>query len=301
MTFSHPWVLLLLAVPVLLIVAAPSRRFGLVMPFDHHAHHPRRWLTWLLAGFDRVPALVLAAVLVMLAGPQMLKQPKQVRSLTNIQFCLDVSGSMNWENRYQNAREAIEEFVEKREGDAFGLTLFGSHQIRWTPLTTDLKAIRNALPFANPERQPLHMAGTRIGAALLFCRDNMIQEATRGDRLIILVSDGVSSDLGQGFAETDYARELQDAEITLFHIHVGSGNVPQEVFDIAQQTGGRSFAARDASSLRGVFRYIDRMKPAQFTPGGTVPMDHFSPFALAALTLLGVHMLGLMGMRHTPW
>ena len=36
----------------------------------------------------------------------------------------------------------------------FGLTLFGSHQIRWIPLTKDLKAIRNAMPFADPERQP---------------------------------------------------------------------------------------------------------------------------------------------------
>lgn len=301
MTFAHPWVLLLLAVPVLLLVAAPTRPFGLVMPFDHHEHRSGRRLSWLLAAFDRGPALMLAAVILMLAGPQMLKQPKDVRSLTNIQFCLDVSGSMNADDRYKNAREAIEEFITIREGDAFGLTLFGSHQIRWTPLTTDLKAIRNALPFANPANQPLHMSGTRIGAALLFCRDNMTQEATRGDRLIILVSDGMSSDLGEGFAEMDYAKELNDADITLFHVHVGSSSVPQEVFDIAQQTGGRAFAARDASSLTSVFEYIDRMKPAEFTPGGTVPMDHSFPFALAALVLLGVHLIGLMGVRHTPW
>ena len=251
MTFVHPWVLLLLAVPVILLVSPPSRGFGLVLPFDHHEHGRRRWLAWLLAAFDRIPALALAATILMLARPQTLKQPKQVRSLTNIQFCLDVSGSMNAEDRYKNAREAIEEFIKAREGDAFGLTLFGSHQIRWTPLTTDLKAIHNALPFANPEHQPIHMAGTRIGAALLFCRDNMTQEATRGDRLIILVSDGMSSDLGEGFAETDHAKELQDAGITLFHVHVGSDDIPQEVVDIAVQSGGQAFTARDAASMVG--------------------------------------------------
>jgi Ca-activated chloride channel family protein len=301
MTFVHPWVLLLLALPVLLLVTPPRRVFGLAMPFDHHHHAARRWLSWLLAAFDRVPALVLAAVILLLAGPQMLKQPRQVRSLTNIQFCLDVSGSMTAEGRYKNAREAIEQFIKIREGDAFGLTLFGSHQIRWVPLTKDLKAIRNALPFANPENQPLHMAGTRIGAALLFCRDNMTQEAVRGDRLIILVSDGMSSDLGEGFAEADYAKELQDAKITLFHIHVGSEDMPQEVIDLAHQAGGQAFHARDAASLKQVFEHIDRMKPAQFSPGGTVPMDHFTPFALAAVVLMGVHLVGLMGMRHTPW
>ena len=301
MTFAHPWVLLLLAVPVILLVAPPARTFGLVLPFDHHEHRRRRWLAWLLAAFDRVALLVLAGVIPMLAGPQTLKQPRRVRSLTNIQFAMDVSGSMTEGDKYKMAREAIEEFIKVREGDAFGLTLFGSHQIRWVPLTTDLQAVRNALPFANPENQPAHMGGTCIGAALLFCRNNMSQEATRGDRLIILVSDGMSSDLGEGAAEADYGQELQDAQITLFHVHVGHEEMPQEVIDIARQTGGQAFAARDAASLKGVFKYIDHMKPAQFTQGGTVPMDHFLPFALAALSLLGIHLVGLLGLRYTPW
>ncbi len=301
MTFAHPWVLLLLAVPVILLITPPRRAFGLVLPFDHHEHRRRRWIGVLLGVFDRIPALVLAAALLMLAGPQMLKQPKQTRLLTNIQFCLDVSGSMSWEDRYRMARSAIEDFIAVREGDAFGLTLFGSHQIRWTPLTKDLNAIRNALPFANPENQPLHMAGTRIGAALLFCRDVMTQEAQRGDRLVILVSDGASSDLGDGFEEADYAQELVDARITLFHIHVGQDAMPPEVVDLATRAGGQAFAARDAASLRRVFEHIDRMKPAQFAPGGTVPMDHYAPFAWAAVALLGLHAIGLLGVRHTPW
>lgn len=301
MTFTHPWVLLFLTIPVLLIVAPPARAFGLVLPFDHHAHPRRRRLAWLLGAFDRLPAFVLASVVLMLAGPQMLKQPRHTRLLTNIQFALDVSGSMSWEKRYETAREAIEEFVKPREGDAFGLTFFGSHQIRWTPLTTDLKAILNALPFANPDNQPSHMGGTRIGAALRFCMHNMSQEAQRGDRLIILVSDGQSSDLGEGFAEHDHAEELASEKITLFHIHVGHDDIPQEVVEIATETGGQAFAARDAASIKKVFEHIDRMKPAQFAPGGTVPMDHYWPFALAALITLGLHTIGLLGMRHTPW
>lgn len=301
MTFSHPWVLLLLALPVLLIVIPPRRREGLVMPFDDHEHTRHRWLEWLLAGLERAPALALAAVIVMLAGPQTLRQPRQTRSLTNIQFCLDVSGSMMADNRYEMATKAIEEFTRAREGDAFGLTFFGSQQIRWTPLTTDLRAIRDALPFANPENQPLHMSGTRIGAALLFARTNMTQEAKVGDRLIILVSDGQSSDLGDGFAEADYAAELRDAGITLYHVHVGEEDIPTDVVDIAQQTGGQAFAARDSSSLRRVFDHIDRMKPAQFEPGGTVPMDFFEPFAIAALAVLCLHGAALFGLRYTPW
>ena len=116
MTFTHPWVLLLLAIPVLLIVVPPGRAFGLVMPFDHHEHPRRRWLAWTLGAFDRVPALILAAALLLLAGPQMLKQPHQTRLLTNVQFCLDVSGSMMTDDRYGMARKAIDQLVEQAAG-----------------------------------------------------------------------------------------------------------------------------------------------------------------------------------------
>jgi Ca-activated chloride channel family protein len=66
-------------------------------------------------------------------------------------------------------------------------------------------------------------------------------------------------------------------------------------------TGGDAFAATDADSIKHVFKHIDRMKPATFKSVGTMPLDHFRPFALAALALVGVHMLGLLGARYTPW
>jgi Ca-activated chloride channel family protein len=230
----------------------------------------------------------------------MLKQPKNARELADIQFALDVSGSMSSENRYEMATDAIEKFITQREGDAFGLTMFGSRQIRWMPLTKDMDAIRNSLPFANPENQPLHMSGTLIGAALRFCKDNMLAESTGGDRMIILVSDGQSADI-DGDEGADIAQELADEKISVYHVHVARDDVPQEVIDLAEATGGEAFQAADPESLSKVFRHIDRMRPAKFNPAGTVPMDHFRPFALAGVALLALHVAGLMGLRYTPW
>ena len=301
-SFSHPWVLVLLGVPVILVAWAWQHRgWGVAMPFDHHAHRPRPLLGALLRGFEMLPAVILAAALVALAGPQILRQPTAQRVLTNIQICFDVSGSMNVEDRYGMARSAVEDFIDQREGDAFGLTLFGSYQIRWTPLTKDLSAIRQALPFADPSSQPSHMGGTMIGSALRFCMRNMEQEAGEGDRLIVLVSDGVSADLGSGFAEGDVGTELAEAGIVLYHVHVGSGMVPEEMRSISRQTGGESFVATDRRGLEEIFTHIDRMQPARFAPGGTVPMDFFTPLAILALGGLGLHLLGLLGLRYTPW
>lgn len=302
MSFLHPWVLLFLAAPVMLAWTAIGRRAGLVMPFDHRDLRPSRrskLLRLLLGAFELVPLLLLAVAIVVLAGPQVLKPSRRERELTNIQICMDVSGSMTG-SRYQRASEAISDFTKAREGDAFGLMIFGSAQMRWIPLTRDLSAIRNAMPFANPENQPVHMGGTLIGAALRYARDLMESEATEGDRMIILVSDGDSSDLGGG-QEYEIGQELKDAHITLYHIHVAETDVPSEVVELARLTGGQAMGAQDAGSLKQVFAHIDRMKPAKFKPVGTAPLDHFLPFAVAAMCLAGLHLVGLSWLRHTPW
>ncbi|MBL8760100.1 MAG: VWA domain-containing protein [Phycisphaerae bacterium] len=307
MTFTHPWVLLVLAIPVLLGWMIVVREAGLVLPSDHEpsgaggagrgASHS--WIRGVLAVFEAAPLVVLAAAIVMLAGPQVMKQPRRERLLTNIQICMDVSGSMTGRN-YELASSAIEDFTHAREGDAFGLTLFGTEQIRWLPLTKDLQAVRNAMPFADPSNQPSHMGGTRIGAALRFCRGNMEAEGAEGDRMIILVSDGFSADLGGG-QEDEVAGELEESGIVVYYIHIGESEAPTETTELARRTGGESFRASDDQSIKAVFRHIDRMKPAKYASVGTVPMDHFGPFALAALAALGLHGLGLLGMRYTPW
>lgn len=302
MSFTHPTVLLLLGVPAILLVWAWQRRnWGVVMPFDHQRHGSRRWTRWMLAGFDSLPAIALVGVILILAGPQVLRRPSDQRVLTNIQFCFDVSGSMTSGRRYEMARDAVGEFIDARDQDAFGLTLFGSYAIRWVPLTRDLDAIRNALPFADPRRQPMHMGGTRIGHALEFCLGNMVKEAEDGDRMIILISDGVSSDLSDASAALSLADDLSASNIVVHHVHVGDGAVPAVVQDLARETGGEAFVATDSKGLQRVFEQISRLRPDRFAPGGTVPMDFLEPFALLGLVGLGGHLVGLCWGRYTPW
>lgn len=301
MTFVHAWVLLFLVVPVLLSVWLLQRRgWGLALPVDHRDHPERRIISGLLRLFELVPQAILAITIVILAGPQVQRVPKEERILSNISICFDVSSSMTTDNRYEMAKAAMEEFIDSRQGDALGFTLFGTQQIRWTPLTKDLATIRRALPFADPRNQPPFMGGTMIGAALRFCRDNMLREAREGDRLLLLVSDGFSADVNEGNL-SEFIDEMKQANITVYHIHVGTGQAPSTVMELANNTGGESFVATDEAGLKRIFRHIDLMKPARFKPSTAIPMDYYQPFAFAGLGLLAVFGLAAFGMRYTPW
>lgn len=201
MGFTHPWMLVFLFLPVLLLVWIWRRKEGrVVMPFDHGIQPGRRGLGAVINLAQSLPALLLAIVILILAGPQQLSAPKNKRVLTNIEFCVDVSGSMSASfgegTRYDASMEAIDKFLDYREGDAFGLTFFGNEVLHWVPLTTDVSAIRCSPPFMDPTSpgHPHWLGGTAIGKALRACRE-ILNSREEGDRMIVLISDGYSFDL----------------------------------------------------------------------------------------------------------
>jgi Ca-activated chloride channel family protein len=203
--FRNPRTLLWLVAPAALLVWTWGRRGrALVLPYDHARRASGRWTRAALNLAGSLPALALALAIVLLAGPQSWGAPRSKRVLTNIQFCVDVSGSMSAKfgsgDRYDASMEAINRFLDYREGDAFGLTFFGNAVLHWVPLTTDVSAFRCAPPFMKPGKLPYWFGGTEIGKALLACR-KVLLERDEGDRMIILITDGYSADLGGGREE----------------------------------------------------------------------------------------------------
>src|SRR3984957_18566373 len=155
-TFLHPWVLVLLVLPAALLVWV-WRRPGqqIVLPLDHGRAGPGHGWLVVLNLAESMPALILAVVVLLIAGPQRYGEPEAKRKLTNIQLCLDISGSMTAEfgdgSRYDTAMKSMNEFLGYRKGDAVGLTFFGNSVLHWCPLTSDTSALRCAPPFMRPE------------------------------------------------------------------------------------------------------------------------------------------------------
>lgn len=307
-SFSHPWVLLLLVLPVAIIGWEWARQgLRIALPLDGGSPQPQRIMPLILKVAALLPALLLAAAILLLAAPKKLGPPGQERLVTNIEMCLDVSGSMSSPmssgtsggSRYECAKRAIDEFVDKRKGDAFGLTIFGGEVVRWVPLTKDTTAIKNATPFLDPATLPPALGSTRVGNALKYCNEVLVQQE-EGDRLVILLTDGFSSDLDGGAAATVGAL-LAANHVVVHAIHVGDGAPPAQLSAVVAPTGGKVFSATNLATLQGVFDHIDHMNKAKIKQKDREAVDSFRFFALAGLALGGLSVISLFGVRYTPW
>jgi Ca-activated chloride channel family protein len=302
--FAYPWLLLLLVIPVLLLARVwRRRRSHLVLPFDYSRSQRGRWLGVPVNLAESLPAVLLGVVILILAGPQELGAPRSRRALTNIEFCVDISGSMTAKfgegNRYDAAMGAINKFVDFRKGDAFGLTFFGNNVLHWAPLTTDVSALKCALPFMQPHRVPPWFGGTEIGKALLACRKVLI-EREEGDRMIVLVTDGMSADL-YGNRATEIGEQLKESGIVVHAIHIAETTIPGDIVNLISMTGGEVFGVDDPQTLEAVFQKIDQMHQTEMVQLAPETLDWYTPYAIAGLSLVGLITTGLFGLRFTPW
>ncbi len=119
MSFAQPALLCLMVLPVLLALWEARRRGHEVsVPFDHGAQPEGRGLDRLLRGAGLLPAALAALAVLLLAGPRRPGPPGTEREMTNIEFCLDVSGSMTSPfgegSQYDAAMAALRDFTSRR-------------------------------------------------------------------------------------------------------------------------------------------------------------------------------------------
>jgi Ca-activated chloride channel homolog len=306
-SFVYQYILFALVVPAALFIRVwahhwARNRAAVTLPFDH-ARRGGGWGWWLaLSPAESLPPLLMTVAVLLLAGPQRYGAPETKRRMTNIQFCLDVSGSMTSPfgeaSRYDGAMKSIDRFLDNRKGDSFGLTFFGDNFIHWCPLTTDPSAIRCSMPFMRPEIAPPWFGGTDIAKALRGC-ERVLRDRQDGDRMILLITDGIDPGLDPEAAEL--AKTFRDQNITVFCVIVGYHQIQDGIIAVTRGTGGDAFTVDDPEALKVVFTKIDQMKQAKVEKTIAEPMDFFGPYVIVGLVLLGLALLALFGLRYTPW
>ena len=310
MTFLYPKLLALLAIPVILAFwewVRPGQ--PLAMPFDHAKVGKGRFWRFLINAANCLPACLLAVAILFLAHPVIFNPPEVERQLTNVQIVLDNSGSMksphgpqtNGPNsRFDSAMASIEKFLHHRKGDAFGLTVFSRNFVHWVPLTQDTESIILAKPFVAPYVFPDEFWGNTFVGKALYGAAELLDEAKTGDRTIILLTDGLSSDILPP-KDSAIIADLRSKRITVFVIFLIDQPVTPSLVGIAQATGGDAWGAVTPEALNSVFRRIDEMKKVVVLEKKPRASDYYDPFFIPAMSALGLAILALFGIRYNPW
>lgn len=236
--------LLLWALPILagfFVYAAYKRSQALdrfaeahLLPAINTSTHStrRRWkAVLLLAAF--------AFGVVAVARPAWNPTPKTIeRKGRDVVFLLDVSKSMLAEdlspNRLERAKLAINDCVDRLQGDRVGLIAFAGTAVIKCPVTLDYGFFRMMLENITPAS--VSRGGTMIGDAVRTALDQVFDDAEKQYKDIILITDGEDHD---SFPK-EAAAEAGERGIRLIAIGIGDENEGRRI-PVTDESGNRTF------------------------------------------------------------
>lgn len=322
MEFDNPFyfLLLLLLIPYIIWYvinqrkSTPSLKVSTVAGF---ARYRRTWRTWL----THVPFLL--TIVGFTAMVCALARPQTANSWSNtsvegidIMLCMDVSTSMLAEdlkpNRVQAARDVAIEFINGRENDNIGLTVFAGETYTQCPMTMDHTALLNLLGGmdCNMAMRGMLEDGTAIGMGIANAVSRL-KDSKAKSKVVILLTDGTNNrgDISPGMA-ADIAKSFG---IRVYTVAVGTNgtapypmmvgghkeyvNVPVEIDTktlsmIAEKTDAKTYRATNTDKLFQVYEEIDKLERTKMNVRKySKRYEAYQSFAMIALFSLAVALL----------
>ena len=176
--------------------------------------------------------------------------PADERKAASLTFVIDVSGSMDRENRLGLVKESLRLLVEQlRPSDSVAIVVYGSEARMVLPPTSgeDPETILNAIYSLQPEGSTNAEAGLQLGY-------KVANEAflPNGINRVILCSDGVANVGATGPDQIlDSIRRYADTGITMTSIGVGMGNFNDVLMEQLANDGD------------GFYAYVDTIDEAE--------------------------------------
>ncbi len=257
--------------------------------------------------------LCITSIVFALARPQTRNDEELVSGEgVDIILCIDISGSMMAQdftpNRMEAAKEVAANFAANRPADRIGLVIFSGESFTLCPLTTDQVVLASQIANIHPG---LLEDGTAIGSGLATCVDRLRASQSKS-KVVILLTDGENNG---GQIPPLTAKELAKATgVRVYTIGVGtdgyaqipmqtqSGQVVMQrdkvnideklLTQIADETGGKYFRAKDNEGLKNIYNEIDKLEKSKIEVTALKRYsEKFYPFAMAALAFLLLELL----------
>jgi Ca-activated chloride channel family protein len=169
--------------------------------------------------------LTFALLIVAFLGPSFGDSKKEIKSVgKDIMICVDLSKSMDafdiQPTRLEKVKFEMKRIVEAFTSDRIGVIIFSSEAFVQCPLTFDQNALNLFIETMSTNLVP--SSGTDFGPPLKMAlskfENDEATSAQQNSKVVVLISDG--EDFGE---ETeDVARDVEDADIRLFTLGVGT-------------------------------------------------------------------------------
>ncbi|WP_353405949.1 VWA domain-containing protein [Pseudoteredinibacter isoporae] len=318
--FENLWVFCLLPIPWLVRKLAPaygSERRSLKVPFFNALLKQQGELlnTQAVQRRRKIQTALLLSVwcllLLALAKPVWLADPLEIREpARDLLVAVDLSGSMAEQDfappgqapvsRLRGAKQVLADFVQARDGDRFGLMVYGDAPYLQLPFSEDKSLFVQLL-----EESRVRMAGpkTMLGDAIGFAYKHFQQDdfsrsenSRSRNKVMLLLSDG--NDSGSRVPPKEAARLAVSLGIKIYPVLLGKLDAvadqavdEQQLKALADITGGRYFHAQDRIALAEVSKMLDRLEPSRFAVHYYQPSRNlfFWPVLLSLLLIYSVH------------
>jgi Ca-activated chloride channel family protein len=257
MTLEYPLLLLLFPLLLFCLKLCQERNEAIIFPHLHLLQDSKKRSLSLLY----LKYLILLLVLLALASPVKRELALETRSGYSEVLIFDVSDSMRERLRdrtqkFETAKRVCNTFIQKRENDFIGLTVFGEYAYIASPLTDDKELLGDILQSIY-----IGVAGkkTAIYDALFLTAKHFAKIDTK-HKIAILLTDG--QDTASRITQEAALRALQKYAIKVHTIGLGEENRYDRALleKIAQRSGGKFFTANDAGMLEEVYAYIDELE-----------------------------------------
>ncbi|NQZ10623.1 MAG: VWA domain-containing protein, partial [Algicola sp.] len=198
---------------------------------------------------------------------------------------------------------------KRRVGDRLGLILFADTAFLQTPLTHDRDTVQQML-----DESVLGLVGekTAIGDALGLAAKKF-EEETETNKILILLTDGQNT--AGNITPEEALKIAVSKKITVYTIGVGADEMLVQSFfgnrrinpsqdldeamltNIATQTGGQYFRARDTKGLEDIYNRLDELEPIAKDTLTMRPLNALFHYPLALALLLSLLMA--LGRRYS--
>jgi Ca-activated chloride channel family protein len=305
-----PWVLLALPMPLLMFLLPAKNQnqtAALKMPMLIQSTSSQTFSAKNKKAPRILFLLIWVLVVISASQPQLLGEAVNVPTEgREMMIAVDLSGSMQVEdmqlngstlNRLDMLKVLLGDFIDRRTGDRLGLILFGDDAYMQTPMTFDRETVQQMLDEA-----VLGLVGkqTAIGDAIALAVKRF-DEKKQSNRVLLLLTDGQNT---AGKITPEQALELAVAkDITIYSVGIGadvmiqnslfgkrkinpSSELDEESLQqLASETGGQYFRARNSQDMNEIYQLLDELEPIKQDQKQMRPLTalFYWPLAIALL------------------